>query len=53
MKKKQTTVSIKCPECNEFQNAKVIHSEPFYTYIHTCIKCEYIIMESEWNEVKK
>lgn len=43
---------IKCPECNMKQYAVVEHSTPFYTYIHHCWHCEYIILESEWEKVK-
>ena len=39
---------IICPECGLIQYAKVEHTIPFSTYIHECEKCEYIIMESEW-----
>lgn len=39
---------IKCPECKSIQQAQVLHTIPFNTYIHTCIHCGYIIMESEW-----
>ena len=40
--------TIKCPECNTVQKAKVYHKTPFYDYTHECEKCGYIIMESEW-----
>ena len=43
-----TTEKIVCPECGKVQKAKVKHTIPFPTYIHECEKCEYIIMESEW-----
>lgn len=39
---------IICPECGVIQKATVIHTVPWFTYIHTC-QCGYIIMESEWN----
>jgi len=42
---------IECPECKQRQHAKVYKSL-WYIYIHKCVKCEYLIMESEWNEVK-
>ena len=43
---------IKCPECNTVQGAIYEDTPPFGTFIHTCVKCEYIIMESEWEEIK-
>lgn len=43
-----TTEKIVCPECGQIQYAKVEDTIPFPTYIHECEKCEYIIMESEW-----
>lgn len=43
---------IECPECNEIQSATVEHTFPWYSYVHTCVKCNYIIMESEWNVLK-
>ncbi len=49
---KQSAVMIKCPSCDYVQAAIIEHSVPFNTYIHHCEKCEYIIMESEWDEVK-
>jgi len=44
------TETIRCPDCNKKQSAKVKHTLPFYTFIHTCEKCGYVIMESEWND---
>lgn len=52
MKKNKHIETIICPECKEVQKAKVAHSIPFYTFIHTCVKCKYLIMESEWNKVE-
>ena len=43
---------IWCPNCGKEQDAKVEHTAPFYTYIHNCIECDYLIMESEWNKVE-
>ena len=45
-------VMIRCPECATVQAAVVQPGIPFATYIHHCVSCEYIIMESEWDEVK-
>ena len=47
---KQHMEIITCPECGQVQGAIVKHTEPWYTYIHTCAKCDYTIMESEWNQ---
>lgn len=43
---------IKCPECGSVQKAKVKQTKPFKSYVHICSTCEYVIMESEWEEVK-
>lgn len=43
---------IICPECQHQCNATVIHSVPFFTYIHHCEACNYVITESDWQEVK-
>ena len=43
--------TIKCPECGEIQEAFVEHTVLWNVYIHECITCGYIIMESEWEEV--
>ena len=45
-------VIINCPECNTVQAAIIELTFPFATFIHHCVTCGYIIMESEWNEVK-
>jgi ribosomal protein L37AE/L43A len=45
-------VVIRCPNCIQLQNATVKHTEPFYTYIHECSNCKYVITESDWDEVK-
>lgn len=44
---------IRCPECKSIQKAEVTHTRPWYSYVHFCTKCEYIIMESEWEPVNK
>ncbi len=46
------TEEIKCPECNRIQNAEVEHSFPWWSYVHHCLCCEYVIMESEWENTK-
>lgn len=46
-------VRIECPECHEIQAAEVEYLYNFWDiYYHQCIKCGYIILESEWNEVE-
>ena len=42
---------IKCPACDTVQAAIVEYTTPFATWIHHCSKCEYTIMESEWDIV--
>jgi len=44
---------IKCPECGKRQFAEVLHTLPWWSYIHNCVSCRYTIMESEWMIVKK
>lgn len=48
-----TNVRIKCPECGTIQDAIIEHTLPFSTYVHFCEKCGYVIMESEWEEIKE
>lgn len=45
-------VKIKCPKCGHVQKAKIKKTFPFYIYIHYCEKCNYVITESDWEEVK-
>jgi uncharacterized Zn finger protein len=47
------TEKIRCPECKTEQEAKVLHTFPFYSYVHECTECGYIIMESEWIVIDK
>jgi len=46
-----TPMMIKCPACDTVQAAIVEYTTPFATWIHHCSKCEYTIMESEWDIV--
>jgi len=46
-------VEIRCPQCRHIQKARVRKTFPFYTYMHICKKCGYVITESEWDEVKQ
>ena len=42
---------IICPSCDKLQAATVVFykGDPWPTYMHTCEKCGYEILESEWN----
>lgn len=42
--------TIICPNCNKTQEAVVVHTIPWYTYIHIC-DCGYTITESDWDKV--
>jgi len=44
---------IECPECGKIQIATVLHTLPFWSYVHNCVSCKYTIMESEWILIKK
>ena len=46
------TEKIKCPDCGTIQDAIVEHTIPFHTYLHNCEKCNFTIMESDWEVVK-
>jgi C4-type Zn-finger protein len=52
MKKETHKELIICPECQHQGYGTVIHTEPFFTYIHVCKACEYVITESDWEVVK-
>lgn len=43
-----------CPECEHEQSANITaeDGDPFNTQIHWCVKCNYCIMESEWQTVQ-
>jgi hypothetical protein len=43
---------IRCPECNHLQIATIEHTAPWYSYVHECSNCKYVIMESEWEGIK-
>ncbi len=46
-------VKIECPECGSIEIAiEDYTTAPFPTYLHRCNKCEHVIIESEWKEVK-
>lgn len=45
-------VKIECPECGSIEIAVEDYTTvPWHTYIHRCNKCDYVIMESEWNKI--
>lgn len=44
---------IICPECGSVETATVEHTVPWYSYVHTCRGCGYVIMESEWQRANK
>lgn len=44
---------IICPNCGSIETATVKHTVPWWMYFHICLKCEYAIMESEWNKYKE
>lgn len=52
--KESHDVQIICPSCISPQSSKEVwfESDPFPTYVHTCTECDYVITESEWDEVK-
>ena len=45
---------IRCPNCGILQGADVTHTEgdPWAIWIHECVACGYMIMESEWDAVE-
>ena len=46
-------VKIECPECGSIEIAVEDYTTaPFPTFLHRCNKCEYMIMESEWNLIE-
>jgi phage FluMu protein Com len=46
-----TLTMVKCPSCDTVQPAIIEHTVPFYTYLHFCEKCDYVIMESEFDQI--
>ena len=47
--------NIRCPECTRVQLALVRFDDsmPAPLYVHTCEVCGYMIMESDWEQVKE
>lgn len=46
------TVDIICPQCGEIAEGNIDSTHPFGSYYGYCKKCDYHIMESEFEEVK-
>ena len=45
-------VKIECPECGSIEVAVEDYTTaPFPTFLHSCNKCGYVIMESEWQVI--
>lgn len=46
--------AIVCPKCRKEQLARAYKrkTDPWPTYMHTCEKCGYEILESEWEYIK-
>ena len=42
---------IVCPMCGAIQDVVVEHTTPWFSFVHECISCEYIISESEWDSI--
>jgi len=51
--KTEEFIKIKCPQCGHVQDARVKKTLPFYTYIHICEKCNYVITESDFDEMRE
>ncbi len=49
----ETKQLIKCPDCGTIQMATVEHGQIFDTYLHNCDKCNFTIMESDWEVVNQ
>lgn len=47
------TEYIRCPECGREQYSEVDICWPFNGYVHECVWCGYMILESEWNTVER
>lgn len=45
-------IKIRCPNCQTIEEAEIKESIPFNIYIHNCSKCDFTIMESDWEEVE-
>lgn len=48
-----TRQTIICPKCEAVQPARVDHApnDVWAIYVHHCTECQYVIMESEWEQV--
>lgn len=49
----EATELIICPACEAQQmaTARLYNGSPWWSYVHTCDQCGYIITESEWQPV--
>ncbi|HEY0108015.1 MAG TPA: hypothetical protein VGB67_00220 [Fibrella sp.] len=45
--------TIRCPNCQAIELATVEHTAPWFSYVHTCSRCNHIIMESEWDRIDR
>ena len=48
--------TIKCPNCGHIQEVELEEPKAYpywYSLVHDCEKCNYTIMESEWDKVKE
>lgn len=43
---------IICPNCDSIEIATVEHTFPWASFVHECVECKNIIMESEWNRAE-
>jgi len=39
---------IICQGCQAVERAEVVHTAPFFSYVHECSKCGFINMEQDW-----
>jgi len=46
------TEQIRCPECGSIETATVETTPLWNVYVHECLACGYVIMESEWETIK-
>lgn len=42
---------ILCPSCKTVQEAEVLHTLPWWSFVHFCV-CGYTITESEWEKIE-
>jgi hypothetical protein len=49
--KKFKIEKIICPDCSTIQIAKIKFTMMWPVYIHECVHCKYMIMESDWRKI--